>query len=191
MLHGMGPFGCAFVQRQSLHGADHLAENHPGRHRIDIARHQRQGDVIEHLDAFVDLPLEDSEPGHRCTADQHRRRHAQALTEIDRLDGVRASRHHVTAPQTLIRPHHGHDCMDRGRLTVGDQSVGAPKPHADRCHETRVDHQVHGDHCCGARRRKIFTSIEVQRVERFPRRHRSLRITSHVRRRSLVLQLDR
>jgi hypothetical protein len=180
VLHRLGPFSCPLVEREPLHSADDFAIDHPRCHGIDVARCQCERDVVEHLDAFVDVSIEDPESGHGRPPHQHGGLHAESLAEVDGPHGVDPCGHHVAAPQPFVGTYHGHDRMDRGLVVFGDQSIGPAEPPPDRCHQSGVDHQVHGDHDGCPCRAEVVTVRDVQRVELFPRRHGSFGVSIDV-----------
>src|SRR6185503_1631192 len=54
-LHGPGPLLRQIVLRERLQRAHDLAVDHPGRHRIDLAREHRDAGLVEGLEPVADL----------------------------------------------------------------------------------------------------------------------------------------
>ncbi len=170
-LHHLGPLLREVVHHQALGGADDLAVHHPRRQRIDLARHQEGADLVEHRESQLDVAVEDGDPRVGGPSDHDRREYTESFSEVDGEFGLLPRRRHVPAHEPLVRAHHRDHCMHRPLDFTIEEPFGLPEPPAYRRHESRVHHQVHGDHGGGPSGLEPVVPFELQGVERFPRVH--------------------
>ena len=143
-LHRLGPLLGHVVLGEALQGAHELAEDHPGRERIEVPGDRRDPGFVEQRQSLLHIAVQDEQPGFCHPSDGMRSR----IMLRARLDGTLRplpSAGRVAGQHPLVGAD-DRNARVRRRLTPAfEKPVGACQPAPHRRHEGGVEEQVHRD----------------------------------------------
>ena len=167
-LHRLGPLLGHVIQGEALQGAHQLAVHDSGRQRIELPGDRRHPGLVEQRQPLGDIAVQDEQAGFGHSADGARRR-VTPRTHVDGAPGPLPGAGHVAGQHPLIGAHDPKPGVRRRLIVTFEQSLGPCQPAAHRCHQRRVEEQVHRQtdgRTCG---RDLVTGLHAGGVGALPR----------------------
>jgi hypothetical protein len=179
-LHRLGPPLGEVVLGEALQGADQLAVDHPGRERIEVSGDGRDPRLVEQRQTLLDVAVQDEEPGFGHPADGGCRV-VSLRTDLDGCTGPLPSAGQVAGQHPFVSADGCQPRVGRSFVLTFEKTFCSCQPAPHRCHQGRIEEQVHRDPNGGTCGRRRLTGLYVSRMGALPRLDRRVEVAGRVR----------
>ena len=179
-LHRLGPLLGQVVLGEALQGADEFAVDRPRRERIEVSGDRRHARLVEQCQTLLDVAVQDQEPGFGHPADGGCRV-VSLRTDLDGGTGPLPSAGQVSGQHLLVGADGCEPRVRRSFVLTFEKPFCPCQPAPHRCHQSRIEEQVHRDSNGGTCGRHQFTGLQVRRMGALPRLDRRVEVAGRVR----------